>query len=288
MTATQIVGTAPDPATKPDPLKKSKISAFRGGWAVVTGAARLQGLGYAWARQLATEGINVVLVDIDQSGLDERAAELRSTFGIEVRPAAVDLGSHGEYTALEAAVADIEVDVLVCNHMFTPKDTPEILDMSLDLHLTMIDINARAYTRLVHRFATGMRERGRGAVVIVSSGAGITSAPYTAAYSANKAFQIALGEALWYETRGSGMDVIVMAGGLMDTQGDALKAYPQWMIAQPPAVVRQVLEAIGLKHWVVPGRANALTLFMQTKTQSRRRTVLSIGDFMAKGLGKKR
>jgi short-subunit dehydrogenase len=69
--------------------------------------------------------------------------------------------------------------------------------------------------------------------VIVASGAGLQTTPYTGAYSANKAFQRALGEALWYELQGSGVDVLVAAPGLMDTQGDALAGYPQWMIMRP-------------------------------------------------------
>jgi short-subunit dehydrogenase len=98
-----------------------------------------------------------------------------------------------------------------------------------------------------------MRDRGRGAIIIVASGVGLTSAPYTAAYAANKAFQITLGEALWYELRGSGVDVLVMIGGLMNTQGDALAKYPHWMIAEPAPVVREVLSAVGRKPMVIPG-----------------------------------
>jgi hypothetical protein len=93
--------------------------------------------------------------------------------------------------------------------------------MPLDMHNRMIDINARAYVNLIYRFGQLMKERRRGAIVIVSSGAGLAPAPYTGAYSANKAFQIAFGEALWYELRPSGVDVLVVVAGLMNTQGDA-------------------------------------------------------------------
>jgi hypothetical protein len=131
-----------------------------------------------------------------------------------------------------------------------------------------------------------MRDRGRGAIIIVASGAGLTSAPYTAAYAANKAFQITLGEALWYALRGSGVDVFVVIGGLMNTQGDALAKYPQWMIAEPAPVVREVLSAVGRKPMVVPGFSNRAYLFAQTRLMSRRRTISSIGRFMESGLGK--
>jgi short-subunit dehydrogenase len=55
----------------------------------------------------------------------------------------------------------------------------------------------------VHRFGTEMRDCGRPAVVIVASGVGLTSGPYNGVYAANKAFQIVLGETLWYELKGS-------------------------------------------------------------------------------------
>jgi short-subunit dehydrogenase len=170
--------------------------------------------------------------------------------------------------------------------MFTPTDTPPILDMPLETHSRMIDINARAYTNLIHRFGREMRDRGRGAIIIVASGAGLTSAPYTAAYAANKAFQIKLGEALWYELQGTGVDVLIMIGGLMNTQGDALAKYPHWMIAETAPVVREVLSAVGRKHMVIPGFPSRAFLFVQTRLMTRRRAISSIGRFMASGLGK--
>jgi short-subunit dehydrogenase len=271
---------------RPRPLRRSKISAYAQSWALVSGAARQQGLGYAFARQLAVEGLNLVLVDTLDDELHARADELRQQFVVEVRTAICDLGAPAPYKALEDAVGGLDVDVLVCNHMFTPTDTPPILDMPLEIHSRMIDINARAYTNLIHRFGREMRDRGRGAIIIVASGVGLTSAPYTAAYAANKAFQIALGEVLWYELRGSGVDVLVMIGGLMSTQGDALSKYPPWLIAEPAPVVREVLCAVGRKHMLMPGLANRSFLLAQTRLMSRRRAISSIGRFMASGLGK--
>ena len=114
----------------------------------------------------------------------------------------------------------------------------------------------------------------------------LTSAPYTAAYAANKAFQIKLGEALWYELQSTGVDVLIMIGGLMNTQGDALEKYPRWLMAETAPVVREVLSAVGRKHMVIPGLPSRAFLFVQTRLMTRRRAVLSIGRFMSSGLGK--
>jgi short-subunit dehydrogenase len=268
------------------PLSATGIARYRGGWALITGTARLEGLGYAFARQLAGLGVNLVLVDILDQDLHSRADELRRDFGIEVRTVACDLGASPPYEDLETVVQDLDVDVLVCNHMFTPEETPTILDLDLDVHLRMIDINARAYTALVHRFGRAMRDRGRGAIVIVSSGVGLTSGPYNGGYAANKAFQIILGETLWYELRGTGVDVLVMIGGLMNTQGNAFSQYPQWLVGDRDNVALEVLAAIGRKHMIVPGVLNRAFVLAQTRLSSRRRTVSSIGRFMEKGLGR--
>ena len=70
---------------RPRRLRRSTISKYRQSWALVTGAAREQGLGYAFARQLAVEGLRLLLVDILDEELHARAKELREQFGIEVR-----------------------------------------------------------------------------------------------------------------------------------------------------------------------------------------------------------
>ena len=269
--------------SRPHPLDR-----FSGSWAVVTGSAREQGLGFAFARQIARRNINLVLLDILEEELYARAAELWSQYRIDVRPIAVDLGDLSAYPAVMDALEDVSVDVLVCDHMFTPKDTPRILDMPLDVHNAMIDINARAYVNLVHRFGNLMTQRGRGAIVIVSSGAGLVPAPYTGAYAANKAFQTVFGEALWYETRHTGVDVLVMSAGLMDTQGDALSKFPRWQLADPNDAAAETLRAIGRKHLVMPGRPNRLFTVLNTRLMSRRRAIMTMGRLMERGLGKPR
>ena len=268
------------------PIRRNSIRRYRGNWAVITGAARSEGLGYAFARQAAAEGMHVILVDIAEAELAARAAELAAEFGVEARAAVCDLSEPGPWPELETALAGVDVDLLACNHMYTPPDAPEILDMAIDVHHRMLDINARAYATLMHRIGNDMRSRGRGSIIVVSSGAGLTSAPYTGAYAANKAFQIALGEALWFELRDTGVEVLVMIGGLMRTQGDALDAYPRWLVAEPDAVVREVYGALGRKHMIIPGFANRMFTLAQTRLSSRRRTVQAIGRFQASGLGK--
>src|SRR5205807_4718741 len=139
---------------------------------------------------------------------------------------------------------------------------------------------------LIRRFVRPMRDRDRGAAIIVASGSGLAPTPFASQYSANKAYQIVFGETLWYELGGTGVDVLVMIGGLMNTQGDALDNYPQWLIADVRPTVAEVLKAVGRKHLVIPGRRNRAFLLLQTRLMSRCSALKQIGRFMAKGLGK--
>jgi uncharacterized protein len=100
------------------------LDRYAGSWALVTGSARQEGLGFAFARQLAARRINVALVDILAEELEARATELRSTCGVSIRTVATDLGYLESFPSLQEAMQDMDVDILVCNHMYTPTDTP--------------------------------------------------------------------------------------------------------------------------------------------------------------------
>lgn len=257
-----------------------------GPWAIVTGAARAEGLGYGFARHLAGRQINLVLVDILADELEARAAELRRNYLVKVKPVALDLGQPDFISQLLAETDGLEIGLLVCNHMFTPADTPAILDMPLELHHRMLDINARAYTTLVHTYGRQMQANRRGGIILVSSGAGLRGTAYTGAYSANKAFQFMLGESLWYELLGTGVDVLVLAPGLTRTQGDALNGYPAFMLMDVDPVIAETLQNLGRKHVVIPGLVNKAFDVMTGRLMSRRRAVLTTGDMMARGLSK--
>ncbi len=257
-----------------------------GPWAIVTGAARAEGLGYGFARRLAGQRLNLVLVDVLGEELQARAAELEKKYMVKVKPVALDLGQPDFLPDLLAATLGLEIGLLVCNHMFTPKETPTILEMDLATHHAMLDINARAYTTLIHAYGRQMVAQGHGGIIIVSSQGGLRGTPFTGAYSANKAFQLMLGESLWYELRHKNVDVLVLAPGLTRTQGDALDGYPPVMLMDVEPVVEEALQNLGRQLLVIPGPVNKLFHFATTHLMSREKAVLTNGDFMAQGLGK--
>ena len=258
-----------------------------GQWALVTGAGRPHGIGFGFAQQLAAQGFHLVLVDILAEELASRAAELRQQYGVEVRPVPLDLGRHDFLAALEPHTADLNLGLLVCNHMYTPHDTKKMLDEPLATHLQILDINARAYLMLVHHYGRRFVQQGRGGIIIVSSGAAFHGTAYTASYAANKAYQLILGESLWYELKGTGVDLLILTPGLTNTHHAGMSGYNPRMVMEVGPVVAEALAKLGRHHWVVPGRLNKFLFFLLDHLMSRRKAIETIGrSIMGRGLGK--
>ena len=81
----------------------------------------------------------------------------------------------------------------------------------------MVQRNCVVPLRLSHHFAGPMKDRGRGGIIIVSSGAGLVGGRNMVAYGASKAFDMVMAEALWAELHASGVDVLGLVLGLTDT-----------------------------------------------------------------------
>jgi short-subunit dehydrogenase len=163
-----------------------------GRWALVAGGS--EGIGAAFARALAADGLSLLLVAEKAEPLESVARELARE-GVEVRALVADLGTHEGLVAVEAAARSIELGVLVCNAAVVP--TGPFLERPLEEHLRALEVNCRAPMWLVHRLAPAMVARGRGAIVLMSSMAGRQGSALFSSYAASKAFDLVLAESLW-------------------------------------------------------------------------------------------
>ncbi|WP_335988968.1 SDR family NAD(P)-dependent oxidoreductase [Glycomyces sp. MUSA5-2] len=230
-----------------------------GSWALVTGAS--SGIGAAFARQLAGRGMHVAVVARSRDRLEALAAELRESCGVEALVVAEDLAVPDAADRVAAAVAGIEVEVLVNNAGIGTfgRDVSIGADYSRDTAM----VNVVAVTGLVKRFLPGMVERGRGSVVNVASMAGFQAQPYMALYAATKAFVVNYSLGLWAETRGSGVKVLAVCPGPVDTGfpiANGIKYDRRrlgWLLADPEKIARQSLRALDRdKGYVVPDARN--------------------------------
>lgn len=183
-----------------------------GPWTVITGAS--SGIGRSTAVALAREGMNVVLVARREEVLQAVAAQVEA-LGVQTRVLASDLTSPGAVAALDEATADLDVGLVAHAAGFGLGGPHE--DSSLEEHLSMLDLNARATLELAHRFEPRLKKRGRGGLVLYASVIAYTGVPWAANYAATKAYVLTLGEGLQVEWSRHGLDVTVVAPGPTQT-----------------------------------------------------------------------
>jgi len=190
------------------------VSSTYGPWGIVAGGS--DGVGVAFAHGMASRGINVVLVARRIPVLEAAAEDIRTQHGVEVRTAALDLGAPGALAELEGVTSDLEVGLLVYNAGADARSVA-FLDRDLGTHLELVRRNCTAVLEAAHRFGAPMVTRGRGGMVLVTSGAAWAGGATLATYGATKAFDLILAESLWAEWRRSGVDVLGLVLGRTDT-----------------------------------------------------------------------
>lgn len=217
-----------------------------GPWAVVTGAS--DGIGRAFARQLAAQGFKLVLVARRRAALEALAAELGSA-GVQVVDA--DLGTEEGLRRVEDACRPLDVGLLVAAAGFGTSG--EFLAGPLAEELSMLDVNCRAVVRLTHHFGQRLVARGRGGLVLLSSLVAFQGVRHAASYAATKAWVQTFAEGLALELRGRGVDVLAAAPGPVQSGFGARARMTMSLATTPETVAASALAALGRQGTVRPG-----------------------------------
>jgi hypothetical protein len=165
---------------------------------LVTGASA--GIGAAYARRLAAQGYDLLLVARRVDRLNELAAELSRRHGVRAEPLPADLTKEAELKAVEDRIArDEHLEFLLNNAGFGASG--RFYESPLEIQDAMLRLHVIATMRLSHAALRKMTVRGKGAVVNVSSVAAFIARPGSTSYGATKAWMNAFTEGLYLELK---------------------------------------------------------------------------------------
>jgi short-subunit dehydrogenase len=214
-----------------------------GTMAVIAGGS--EGVGSAYAMELAARGLDLALIARNPGPLEETADQVRKAYpGREVITLAVDLSAPDAAGQIVKLTGEREVGLLIYNAGASSR-TGEFLNGDVEFAQGLLAVNATTMMALVHAFGRQMKARGRGGIVVLSSMAYLVGNPGLAAYSGSKAFSTLFCEALWHELRPHGVHVLSHVLGMTDTPANA-RNFPGMggMGDKPEDIVQQALAAL--------------------------------------------
>ncbi|RTL17267.1 MAG: SDR family NAD(P)-dependent oxidoreductase [Burkholderiales bacterium] len=213
-------------------MKPADFAGRYGPWAIVTGAS--DGLGAAFAAELAAQGLNLVLCARRAERLEALAADLRQRHGIEARCIALDLGDAALQERLHAFCEPLDIGLLVAAAGFGSAGPWLASDPAEDA--AMLAVNCGAVLAQSRWLAPRLARRGRGGLLLLSSIVAFQGCPGSAHYAATKAWVQTLAEGLRAELAPAGVDVLAVAPGPV-ASGFGARAGMDLANATPPAVV---------------------------------------------------
>jgi uncharacterized protein len=239
--------------------------------ALVTGAS--SGIGLAFARLLGAKGFDVVAVARREERLEALKSEMKSRWGVDVHPIAVDLTNPGaaKFVAAELERQNLRVDFLVNNAGITLMGRfVEHTWTDLEDYLRVLAYSA---VELTHLVLPGMVERGWGRVVSVCSiAAAMQASPSSILYAATKSMMHRFTEGIAQEYASEGIQATASLPGMTATEIFAAGGYQkyvdahkgaQWTMMQPEDVAREAYAAVMAgRRTIVHGRSNRVAVWL--------------------------
>ncbi len=233
----------------------SEFSQRYGPWALIAGGA--QGIGEAYSRHVAARGLNVVILDISEDALNEFVPTIEREYGVDCLGVEIDLARPDLLGAVTQAVGEREIGLLIYNAGLADVGPFYKPDTGLEYEQMKIAINVTGPFVLSYHYAKPMLARKSGGIILMSSGAGLQGSPYYAHYSATKAYDIVLAEALYGEFKPYNVDVLACVAGM--TLSTAAKGYEHLdtsTFQTTTELVEETMAALGKQCTLIAGELN--------------------------------
>lgn len=206
---------------------------------IISGAS--SGIGLALARHYGTRGAILGLIARRKDKLQRLAQTFAcpcEIYGADVRdtPAMQEAAAH--FMARHGAPDIIIANAGISRGNLT--DQPE----DLQVFQTILDTNVMGMAKTFHPYLAAMRQARRGTLAGIASVAGYRGLPGASAYSASKAAAISYLESLRVELRGSGINVVTICPGYIDTPMTEQNPYPMPFIMSAETAARKIARII--------------------------------------------
>ena len=247
-------------------------------WALIAGAS--EGIGAAFAQQLADAGLNLVLLSRNLEKLQRLDDSIRSGTGVQTRLVAADLTADYVLDTVKEQTADLEIGLLIYN-AGASHGLNLFHDWPLEHSLGLVNLNCRTPVMLAHHFGLAMRERRRGGMIFLSSLSAFAGGSYVATYAGTKAFDIVFAQSLWHELASYNIDVTSLVAGATRTPAmassgidlDQEEIRRSYVIMEPEDVAREGLAALGTGPVWIAGEKNRENMEQMSAHLSREQAI---------------
>jgi short-subunit dehydrogenase len=256
----------------------------RNQYALITGAT--SGIGYELAKLFAKDGYSLILVARSEDMLQKVTNEFKE-LGVEVTPMVMDLFRPGAAYDVYEKVKQMGIHVDVLVNDAGQGQHGMFVDVPLERHLEIIQLNVVALVSLTKHFLDDMKKRGEGKILQLASVVSKTPAPEFAIYAASKAFVLSFSEALSRELKDTNITVTALMPGRTDTdffykaELENSEEYQEHKLADPVKVAKDGYDALmsgesriisGAENKMMIGMMNAMpdgasAAFMQKNMQ---------------------
>jgi hypothetical protein len=247
--------------------------------AMVAGAS--EGIGSAFATYLAKEGFDLVLVARRLQPLQLLAESLESNYNINVSCISCDLSDNDAVVEIREKLNSREINLLVYNAV--QSYIGPFIRNSWENHMQMARLNMITPLNMIHQFGAEMLAKGRGAIVLMASLAGFQGSGYLSMYAATKAFNLILGESLWFEWKNSGVDIIACCAGATSTPNfkntnPEKSSFFAPRILLPAEIPSECFRKLGRQPSCITGRGNRVASFIMQKILPRKVAINIMGE----------
>ncbi len=237
-----------------------------GGWGVVTGAS--SGIGAEFARQLAGQGMPLLLVARRQERLQKLAQELQQAHGVEIATFPLDLCQPEAPARLLERITELPAPLSLLVNNAGIGNVARLQQTDPARIRELIELNIRALTELTYGCLPGLLAQNAGGIIQVASIAAFQPLAYMSAYAASKAYVLHFSEGLWAELQGTNVRMLALCPGTTRTEFFEQAGVAGWLSngrgQTPDRVVQAALRSLARNRPVcIPGWSNWLTCQLQ-------------------------